>query len=126
MLFTPSTSPTAARPASQSTTIGYLSACGFCAARAETPSGELGRSSTEGCADNNVSPIESDADGGDDREAGRYERIDRSWCAVGGVFSTTSRLNFSGGAEGVVDGYGAERAALRRRSEVFEGGEEGL
>lgn len=50
----------------------------------------------------------------------------RSWSAVGGVFSTTSRLKVSGGAVGWEGGYGEEAAARRRLRAVEEGGEEGL
>lgn len=90
MPFTPSTSPTLARPESQSTTRGHLNAFGalptafssassLCAPAASPPLG---------CAETNVP---SDA-------LGRYERIVRSWSGVGGP-STTSRSNLSGPEE---------------------------
>ena len=54
--LTPSTSPTAALPPDQSTTIGHFSAFGFCVAILTIPSAEFGRASTVGCAERKVSP----------------------------------------------------------------------
>ena len=49
--FTPSTSPIAAWPEFQSTTIGHFSAFGFWDASSATPSALVGRLSTVGCAE---------------------------------------------------------------------------
>ncbi len=126
--FTPSRSPIAALPLCQSTTMGHLSALGFCDASLTTPSALVGRVSTVGCAESKTSgegvwdeplgPV-GDLDG-------RYDRIVRSWSAVGGVFSMTSRSNFRGGADGFEGGYGPETADRSRFSAFFEAGEEGL
>jgi hypothetical protein len=48
-----------------------------------------------------------------------------SWSGVGGDDSTTSRLNWRGGAAGLVDGYGEDRADLSRERALVEGGEVG-
>lgn len=50
----------------------------------------------------------------------------RSWSEVGGLFSTTSRLYFSGGAEGFDGGYGDESAERSNLSALVDAGEEGL
>ena len=57
---------------------------------------------------------------------GRYDSIVRSWSAVGGVFSMTSRSNFNGGADGFVGGYGPETAERSKFNALLEAGEEGL
>lgn len=49
-----------------------------------------------------------------------------TWSAVGGVFSITSRLNRSGGAEDFPGGYGEERADCKIAKALLDGGEEGL
>lgn len=50
----------------------------------------------------------------------------RSWSAVGGWFSMTSRLNERGGAEGFEGGYGPLTAALRSFRADTEDGMDGL
>lgn len=114
ILLTPSTSPTAAFPELQSTTIGHFNAFGFFAARLFTASTLVGRLSTVGCDETN--------DSGD--AEGRYPEMVRSCSAVGGWSSITSRLNARGCALGFPAGYGPERAPRSSLRAATDGGDD--
>lgn len=48
-----------------------------------------------------------------------------SWSGVGGADSTTSKLNWSGGASGLSAGYGADSADRRIASALTDAGDDG-
>ena len=104
MPLTPSTSPTAALPADQSTTTGHLKTLGFFLTSAAISSAFFGRSERlgeVGCEEMNVDRSGVGIDAGESREStGKYERIILSWFGVGGD-STTSRSNSRGGEVGL-------------------------
>lgn len=127
-LFTASTSPTAALPLCQSTTIGHFSAFAFWDASVTTPSASVGRLSTVGWAEMRTSGEGVDArpPGPVGDLEGRYERMVCSWSGVGGLFSITSRLKSKGGAVGFEGGYGEATAARSKRRAFVDAGDDGL